>query len=145
MAALLEPVAQFAEVLDDPVVDDRDLAGAVLVRVGIEVVGSAMGRPTRVGQADGRVGRSVGDRRLQVGELAGLLLDEEIAGVVDERDAGRVVAAVLEPPQAFDEDRSRRSRTSVTNDAAHAVRTSARRPTATPGRGDSFGWAPRSV
>ena len=145
VAARLEAVAQLAEVLDDPVVDDRDLAGAVLVRMGIEVVGPAVGRPARVGEADRGVGRPVGDRRLQVGELAGPLLDEEIAGVVDERDAGRVVAAVLEPPQAFDEDRARLPGTGVTNDAAHAVRTSARRPTATPGRGDSFGWAPRSV
>ncbi len=46
-------------------------------------------------------GRPVGDGRLEVRELAGPLLDEQVARVVDEGDAGRVVAAVLEPPEAL--------------------------------------------
>jgi hypothetical protein len=60
-----------------------------------------------VGEADRGVRRPVGERRLQVGQLAGPLLDEEVARVVDEGDAGRVVAAVFEALQALDEDRSR--------------------------------------
>ena len=96
VAALGQPVAELAEVLDDPVVDDRDSPRAVDVRVGIEVVGPAVGRPTGVGQADGRVGSAVRDRRLEVDELAGPLLDEHVAALVDEGDPGRVVAAVLE-------------------------------------------------
>ena len=63
VAARLEPVAQVAEVLDDAVVDDRDLTRAVAMRVGVQVVRSAMGRPAGVGEADGRVGRAIGDRR----------------------------------------------------------------------------------
>ncbi len=50
----LELVAQLDEVLDDAVVDDRQLAGAVDVRVGVEVVGAAVRRPARVAQAGGR-------------------------------------------------------------------------------------------
>ena len=49
-------------------------------------------------------GRPVGDGRLEVDQLAGLLLDEQVARVVDQGDPGRVVAAVLEAPQALDED-----------------------------------------
>ena len=47
-------------------------------------------------------GRPVGERGPQVGELAGPLLDEEVALLVDQGDARRVVAAVLEPRQALD-------------------------------------------
>ena len=121
VAARLEPVAQLAEVLDDPVVDDRDLAGAVLVGMGVEVVRPAVGRPARVGEADRGVRRPVGDRRLEVGQLAGPLLDEQVARVVDEGDAGRVVAAVLEALEPFDQDRARLPGPGVADDAAHGV------------------------
>ena len=119
MAAFLEPVAELAEVLDDPVVDDRDVARAVLVGMGVQVVRTAVGRPARVRQADGRVRGPVGDRRAQVGELAGLLLDEQVPTVVDERDARRVVAAVLEAGQSLDEDGTRLPGSRVAHDAAH--------------------------
>ena len=126
MAARLEPLAQIAEVLDDPVVDDRDLARAVTVGMGVEVVRSAVGGPSRVGQADRGMRRPIGDRGLEIDQLAGPLLDEQVAGVVDERDAGRVVAAVLEPLQSFDEDGARFPRSRVSDDAAHAVESSVR-------------------
>ena len=122
VAARLEPVAQLPEVLDDPVVDDRDVARAVLVGMGVQVVRPAVGRPARVGQPDRGVRRPVGDGGREVGELAGPLLDEQVAGLVDERDPGRVVAAVLEALEAFDEDRARLAGTRVADDAAHVVR-----------------------
>ena len=50
MAGRRELGAQLDEVLDDPVVDDRQLAGAVDVRVGVEVARPAMGRPARVAE-----------------------------------------------------------------------------------------------
>ena len=88
MPAGLQPVTELAEVLDDAVVDDGDLAGAVAVRVRVQVVRSAMGRPARVGEADGRVRGPVGDGGLEVHQLAGPLLDEHVARVVHERDPG---------------------------------------------------------
>ena len=65
--------------------------------------------------------RPVGDRGLEVDQLAGPLLDEQVTGVVDEGDPGRVVAAVLEPLEPFDEDGPRLPGTGVTDDAAHGV------------------------
>jgi hypothetical protein len=121
VAAGGEPVAQLAEVLDDPVVDHRDLAGAVLVRVRVEVVRAAMGGPPGVGEADRGMGRAVGDGGPQVLELACLLGDEQVAGVVHERDASGIVAAVLEPPEALDEDRACFPGPGVADDAAHAA------------------------
>ena len=88
VAAFLEAVAQLPEVLDDPVVDDRNLAGAILVRMGVEVVRSSVGRPAGVRQADGRMGRPVRDGGLEIGQLAGALLHEQVARVVDQGDPG---------------------------------------------------------
>ena len=127
VAARLESVAQLAEVLDDPVVDDRDVAGAVLVGVGVQVVRPAVGRPAGVSEADRGVRRPVGDRGRQVRQLAGLLLDEQVAVLVDEGDPGRVIPAVLEPLQPFDENRARLAGTRVADDAAHVSESVLRR------------------
>ena len=124
--ARLESIAQLAEVLDDPVVDDGDLAGAIAMRVSVQVVRTAVGRPAGMGEADRSMGRAVGDGGLEVDQLAGPLLDEQVAGVVHQRDPGRIVAAVLEPLEALDQDRARLARTGVTDDAAHVVTSSAR-------------------
>ena len=39
-------------VFDDAVVHDGDASGAVHVRMGVSVVGTAVGRPTRVAETD---------------------------------------------------------------------------------------------
>ena len=124
VAARLQPVPQLAEVLDDPVVDDGDLARAVLVGMGVQVVRAPMGGPARVRQPDRGMRRPVGDGRLEVRELAGTLLDEQVARVVDQSDARRVVAAVFEPFEPFDQDRARLTGTGVSDDATHSVRCS---------------------
>ena len=116
----LEPVAELPEVLDDPVVNDRDVARAVLVRVRVQVVRASVGRPAGVGQADRRVRGAVGDRGREVRQLAGLLLDEQVAVLVDEGDPGRVVPAVLESLQALHEDGTRLAGAGIADDAAHA-------------------------
>ncbi len=62
----LQHVAKRPEVLDDAVVDHRDLAGAVTVRMRIEIVRAAVGGPAGVGEADAGVGRPVAERVGQV-------------------------------------------------------------------------------
>ncbi len=138
VATFLQPVAELAEVLDDPVVDDGDVAGAVLVGVGVEVVRSSVGRPAGMGQADRGMRCPLGDRGLEVGQLAGPLLDEQVAPVVDQGDPRRIVAAVLQAPEALDQDRPRLAGSRIADDAAHGVTPSARAGRLVPaGRGDS--------
>ena len=55
---------------------------------------------------------------LEVGELAGAAPDVD-ARAVDDRDAGRVVAAVFEPPQPLDQDGNDLLGADVADDAAH--------------------------
>ena len=121
MAPREQAVPQVPEVLDDAVVDDRDIAGAVDVGMGVEVVGPAVGRPAGVGEADRRLGRGVEQRGAQVGQLARALLHEQLARCRDEGDAGRVIAAVLEAREALEQDGRRVARPDVSDDAAHAA------------------------
>ena len=121
MAARQKVVAQPLEVLDDAVMDDRDLAGAVGVRMGVHVVGPAVRRPAGVGQAyRGRWCAILKKSRSQVLELAGALLDEHLAAGRDQGDAGRVVAAVLKPGEALQQDGRRLARPNVADDSTHS-------------------------
>ena len=73
------------------------VAGAVDVRVGVQVVRAAVGRPARVGEADRR--RSASRSASAVARLASLparFSTKTAARLGHERDPGRVVAAVLE-------------------------------------------------
>ena len=146
VATFLQPVAERAEVLDDPVVDDRDVAGAVLVRVSVQVVRSPVRRPAGVGQTDRSMRCPPGDGALEVHQLAGSLLDEQVAGVIHEGDARRIVAPVLQASKTLDQDRSRLVGSRIADDAAHGVTPSARAgPLVPAGRGDSARWAPTLV
>ena len=126
--------AQLDEVLDDPVVDDRQLAAAVEVRVRVEVAGPPVGGPARVRETRSGVGRAVAERRPQLGDLARALLDEEVALGRDERDAGGVVAAVLEAREPVEEDRSGVPEPDIADDAAHALTEPSRSSRAVRGR-----------
>src|SRR5690349_23439244 len=89
------------------------------MRVGVAVVRRAVGRPARVAHA-GRPGdRARRELLVEVLDAAGLLLDLQRVVVADDRDAGRVVAAVFEATQALDDDVEGCPRTDVADDAAH--------------------------
>ena len=119
VAARLEPVAELLEVLDDPVVDDRDPPGAVHLGMGVDVARPAVRRPARVREPDRGVRGPLGDRGAQVAQLAGALLDEEVALLVDERDARGVIAAVFEPAEALHEDRAGLTGPGIADDSTH--------------------------
>ena len=109
---------QIEVVLDDAVVDDDDLAGAVAVRVRVLLGRPAVRRPARVADAVVAGERVGADDLLEVRQLAGAAAQVDRA-VADDRDAGRVVAAVLEPPQPVDEDGHDVLRSDVADDSAH--------------------------
>ena len=121
MAGCLQLGTQLDEVLDDAVVDDGQLTGAVHVGVGVEVVGPTVRGPACMAQTRGRT-RSVVDQRLaQDVDLARALLDEKVAALGDQRDAGRVVATVLETGEALHEHRRRLIVSDVSDDPAHVL------------------------
>ena len=139
-------------VLDDAVDHDVDAVGGVEVRVGVLLVDPPVGGPARVADAGGgRAGRG--------GDAAGLVVDARRDGVAqvlevadradrvdrvagDHRDAGRVVAAVLQAGEALEQQVLDGTLAYVADDAAHGrVPFSLRDTTgplgAAPGRGES--------
>jgi hypothetical protein len=119
-----QPAAQLRVVLDDAVEDDGDLVMvARRQRVGVLLGHAAMGGPARMADAGGgAVGVAV-DLALEVRELAdGLDRGEPVA--VGQADAGRVVAAVLQPLEALEQPFLGVPPADVSDYSAHGVRVS---------------------
>ena len=89
------------------------------VRVGVALARHAVRRPARVRDAEVAVRRVGVERVLQLPHLADGAQPLDVAGAVQHGDAGGVVAAVFEPPQALDEDRNDVALGDGTNDSAH--------------------------
>ena len=93
-------VAQFAEILDDAVMDDGDVVGEMRMRVGL--VGHAMRRPAGVADADTAFERRRFQPGFEIDQLALGAAAVEMA-VFDRGDAGRIIAAIFEPLQRVDD------------------------------------------
>ena len=114
--------AQRGEVLDDPVVDDRDPSGGIEVRVGVAIGRSAVGGPPGVaetGGADHAGAVGLGKRGFQIGQPTGPATHGQPAAAVDKRDTGRVVTAVFHAAQRVDDDAAGRTLPDVADDSAH--------------------------
>ena len=109
-------LAQFAEILDDAVVDQRHpLRG---VRMGIALGRRAVGRPAGVADAGVAGERLLGELGLQVAQLALGAPARQVA-VFQRRHAGQVIAAIFQPLQRIDQKRRHRFLTEDANDPAH--------------------------
>ena len=124
VAFALKAGAQGAVVLDDAVVDQRDVAGLVEMRVGVGLGGRAVGGPAGVGDARGgalakrAAGHSAWALVVEHGDFARGLGDDDPV-VIEHGDARRVIAAVFEPAQPVDEHGGRVRLADVSDDAAH--------------------------
>src|SRR5262245_46501572 len=124
VSVLLEGSLELAEVLHDPVQDDRDLL-VVTTRQRVRVLLGhlAVRRPARVAEP-GRGQRAVVLRDLlQVGEVPDRT-DVVEALVFQHGQAGRVIASVLEALEAVDEERLCPTWPDISDDPAHALKTS---------------------
>ena len=117
--AAAELGAQLFVVLDDAVEDDGDVAAAVGMRVGVLFAGLAVSGPARVAKTHTGVRRADGggDERVQVAD--GTHHTEAV--FFDQGDAGRVVAAILEAPEAVKDDGLAGPAPDVADDSAHAL------------------------
>ena len=117
-ARLGELRAQRRGVVDDPVVHDGDVTLGVDVRVRVDVVGRAVGRPPGVADAD-LAAEPLGQLGLQVPDPPGLLHDLEALAGAEHGEARRVVAAVLEPAEPLQQQRRCLLAADVPDDPAH--------------------------
>ena len=123
-AAIGEAPAQRREVLDDAVMHHRDAPRGIQLRVRVRLGGLAVGCPARVPDARDGGRQDALDAVRELVQLAGGAGQEEAVLIVEEREAGGVVAAVLESPETFEEDRTRGSFSGVADDSAHGRRSS---------------------
>ena len=115
-----EPVAQLGPVLDDAVQHDLEAPGAVGMGMGVGLGHATVGGPARVPDAGGAVQVAVGGRhgRPQLLEVAHGVHAADRA-VVDQRQPGGVVAAVLEPPETGQQQVAALTGAYVSDDSAH--------------------------
>src|SRR2546428_3879078 len=118
VTATLERGPQGVRILDDTVVHQGDGAGAVGVRVCVPLGRRAVRRPARVRDAARSLHGLLRERVPQPLHASRDLAHYHTAAVLD-RQARRVVPAVLEPPEALEQNRGRITRADVAHDAAH--------------------------
>ena len=120
----LELAAQRGEVLDDAVVDDRDLHGGVAVRVCVAIGRSAMSGPAGMPQAcvpaQHRRGGGV-QRGFQVDQSAGPAAHRQSAVAVEQGDPGGVVAPVFHSAQRANQHIASGTVSDVANDSTHSA------------------------
>ena len=121
VAACPELSAQLAVVLDDAVVDHDDVAVAVGVRMSVGLGCLAVGGPARVADTGVAHGQGAVDLAPQAGKLARVLGDGQGAVVVEDGEAGAVIAPVFELSQPVEHDGCRLLRAHVADDSTHAV------------------------
>ncbi len=109
---------ELAVVLDDAVVDDRDVGAHV--GVGVALGRAAVGGPARVADAGTTLERLAQETALEVSELALSAPAREVA-VLDGRDPSRIVAAIFETAQRVDEVGRDRLRAKYSDDPAHKL------------------------
>ena len=109
---LLQLLAQFAEILDDAVVDDGEPVGGMGMRVAFGR--PTVGRPAGMADADGARERLAREPRLEIAQLAFGAPAGELPAF-QRGDAGGIVASVLEPLERIDQ----RGRDRLTPEYAH--------------------------
>ncbi len=119
VALILQLLAQFQEVLDDPVLHHDQVAVGAAVRVGVAAAGRPVRGPARVTHPNCTLHRVVGQQLLQVAQLARLAPHLDAAAAVDHGQPGRVVTAVFQLAQPVHDDRRGIRRSDITNDSTH--------------------------
>ena len=117
-AVSFELHSKFRRVLDDAVMHQRD--GSRNVWVGVDIVWFAVGRPAGVPDR-WMTAQLLRKCRFELAQLSFFLDDLEFALRSDERNAGRVVAAVFNALKTLKEDWETVLGTDISDDAAHGV------------------------
>jgi len=118
VAAALEVGAQLIVVLDDAVVDDGESVTGDM-RMRVTLARHAMSRPAGMGDADLARGRCVFQGIVEHPHLADGAQPRQVLRAVEHGKTGRIVAAVLEPPQTLHKDRHDVAPGHRSDDSAH--------------------------
>src|SRR5688572_10367355 len=118
MAVRAQAILDIEIVLENAVVHDDQGAGAVGVGVRVVFRGTPVRGPPRMTDADGAVDGAVAQRALERLDPTHGAPDVQAARV-EHGNARRIIAAVLQPLEAVDDDADRALLTHIADDAAH--------------------------
>jgi len=111
---------QFQVILHNAVMDHDDAARAIPMGVGVLFGGPPVGSPAGVADAEGAIDGMFAQDLFQIDQLARSAAHLKGGAVgTAHGDARRVVAAVFQPPQPFDDDRNHLLWTDITDNSAH--------------------------
>jgi hypothetical protein len=105
-------------VFDDAVVDERNFAGLVEVRVGVGVGRRAVRGPASVADANAAFGRLLAQDASQVVDTTSLLAEFEGA-LIEDADAGGIVTAVFQTTESLEKNVLGGFTADVADDATH--------------------------
>src|SRR6185437_16628116 len=114
-----ELIFQLDVVLNNSIVHDHNLAGAIAVRVGVFFGRAPMRGPTRVPDAIQAVERIESDGFLQITQFSWRAPNLEFPVVAHNGDSRRIVAAIFETLQAIEDQRHNPLRSYVPDDSTH--------------------------
>ncbi len=111
---------QIQVIFDDAVMHHHDPAGAVSMGMSILFGWPPMGGPARVPDAVRALQRMLPDHFFQVAQLSRRAAQFKPVPGGSYGDTGRVISAVFQPPQAFQDDRDDIFRADISYDSAHS-------------------------
>ncbi|MEY2601709.1 MAG: hypothetical protein QOJ36_1028, partial [Verrucomicrobiota bacterium] len=100
------------------VVDESDFASGVEVRMGVLIVDFSVRRPTSVTDSVGSGGRFLGNEFGQRSDATGAFAGLDVIAI-DDGDAGRVVASILEATKPIEQNGRSLRASDVTDDSTH--------------------------
>ena len=113
--------AEGGVVLDDTVVDEGQLAGAVEVGVGVLPGNLPMGGPTGVADAGGAADRVLLNGAAEFVDAADFLTDGNHP-LLEGGDPGRVIATVFQAAESLQKDGDGLGTTDISDDSAHGMK-----------------------
>src|SRR5216684_599709 len=120
VVALLDQLLLQAEiVLDNAIVYDNDIAGAVAMRMSILLRRTPVGSPAGVANAVAALEGLQPDNFFQIAQLAFGASNLQFVPVAGNSDSSRIITAVLEPAQALEDNRNHLLLADVANNATH--------------------------
>ena len=108
-------------VFDNPVMHHDDAACAIAMGMRILFCGSAMRSPACVADAIGAMHRLLRQHCFQIFQLARSATQLHPVFSASHGDACRIIAAILQPPQPFKNDRDGIFAADISDDATHSL------------------------
>src|SRR5260221_4734565 len=115
----LQLLFQLQIICDSAVVHDYDLPGAFAMRVRFFFGGAAVVGPARVADSVGALDGRVAQPLFEVAQFSGGAANFEFAVLRDDGDSRRVVSAVFQLAQPFNDDGHDFFRSDITDNSAH--------------------------